>query len=76
IRPESWMLGIEPGATNAVPGRIGDRVYLGEMAQYQLAAAGHTLTVYEMNPRFVELSPDREVFASVSPEDVVVLPRA
>jgi hypothetical protein len=27
-----------------------------------------------MNPRFVELSPDREVFASVAPEDVVLLP--
>jgi hypothetical protein len=33
------------------------------------------LKIYELNPRFVDLSSEREVFASVAPEDVVVLPR-
>jgi iron(III) transport system ATP-binding protein len=75
IRPESWQLATTAAAHNGVAGRIHDRVYLGEMAQYEFAAAGGALKIYELNPRFVELSPEREVFASVAPEDVVVLPR-
>ena len=75
IRPESWTLATQPAARNGIAGRIHDRVYLGEMAQYEFAAPGGTLKIYELNPRFVELSPEREVFASVAPEDVVVLPR-
>jgi iron(III) transport system ATP-binding protein len=75
IRPESWQLATAPAARNGVAGRIRDRVYLGEMAQYEFAAPAGTLKIYELNPRFVELSPEREVFASVAPEDVVVLPR-
>ena len=75
IRPESWTLATSAAASNGVAGRIRDRVYLGEMAQYEFAAASGTLKIYELNPRFVELSPEREVFASVAPEDVVVLPR-
>jgi iron(III) transport system ATP-binding protein len=75
IRPESWQLATSAAPHNGVAGRIHDRVYLGEMAQYEFAAEGGALKIYELNPRFVELSPDREVFASVAPEDVVVLPR-
>jgi len=74
IRPESWRLSVEPGTQNTVAGRLSERVYLGEMAQYQLAAGPHVLKVFELNPRFVELSPERELFASVEPEDVVALP--
>ncbi len=75
IRPESWQLATSAAARNGVAGRIRDRVYLGEMAQYEFAAECGVLKIYELNPRFVELSPEREVFASVAPEDVVVLPR-
>jgi len=75
IRPESWQLATAAAPRNGLAGRIRDRVYLGEMAQYEFAAAGGVLKIYELNPRFVELSPEREVFASVQPEDVVVLPR-
>jgi iron(III) transport system ATP-binding protein len=75
IRPESWQLATSAAVRNGLAGRIRDRVYLGEMAQYEFAAAGGELKIYELNPRFVELSPEREVFASVAPEDVVVLPR-
>ena len=74
IRPESWRLSTSDDAQNSVPGRIHDRVYLGEMAQYRFAAGPHALKVFELNPRFVELSPERELFASVEPEDVVALP--
>ncbi len=74
IRPESWRLSTENGAPNCVAGRIHDRVYLGEMAQYRFSAGAERLKIFEQKPKFVELSPEREVFASVAPEDVVVLP--
>jgi iron(III) transport system ATP-binding protein len=74
IRPESWRLSTRDPAQNSVAGRIHDRVYLGEMAQYQFTAGAERLKIYELNPRFVELSPERELYASVAPEDVVALP--
>ena len=74
IRPESWRLATQPGEQNEIAGRLTERVYLGEMAQYRFAAGPHALKVFELNPRFVELSPERELFASVAPEDVVALP--
>jgi iron(III) transport system ATP-binding protein len=74
IRPESWRLSTDSSAVNAIAGRIRDRVYLGEMAQYSFGADGQILKIYELNPRFVETSEERELFASVQPEDVVALP--
>ncbi len=74
IRPECWRLATHAAPQNSVSGRLTERVYLGEMAQYQFAAGPHALKVFELNPRFVELSPERELFASVEPEDVVALP--
>jgi iron(III) transport system ATP-binding protein len=73
IRPECWTLGKEPRAHNAVSGRIGESVYLGEVAQYDFIAAGGTLKIYELNPRFVGTSSEGGLFASVDPDDVVVL---
>ncbi len=75
IRPESWHLATSPASRNGVAGRIRDRVYLGEMAQYEFAVGAGALKIYELNPRFVEHSSEREVFASVAPEDVIVLPK-
>jgi iron(III) transport system ATP-binding protein len=74
IRPESWRLSTQNGTRNTVAGRLTERVYLGEMAQYQFAAGAQALKVFELNPRFVELSPERELFASAEPEDIVALP--
>jgi len=74
IRPESWRLSTTPPKENAVTGKITYCTYLGETAQYLFTAPGGTLKIYELNPRFMEHGGDREVFASVSPEDVVVLP--
>ncbi len=74
IRPESWRLATQAGTQNSVAGRLTERVYLGEMAQYCFAAGAQALKVFELNPRFVELSPERELFASVEPEDVIALP--
>lgn len=74
IRPESWKLSTTAAPNNSIAGKIHDRMYLGEMAQYQFATGPQTLKIYELNPRFVELSPERELFASADAEDVVALP--
>ena len=74
IRPESWKLGVDAAAVNAVGGRLGERVYLGEMAQYRFVNGAQALKICELNPRFVESSPERELHAAVEPEDVVALP--
>jgi len=74
IRPESCRLSPAAGEANAVAGRIRDRVYLGEMAQYSFRVAEQTLKIYELNPRFVGTTEERELFASALPEDAIVLP--
>jgi len=74
IRPECWTLSTTRGAANSVAGKIHDRVYLGEMAQYEFAAGAYALKVCELNPRFVELSPERELFATAETEDIIALP--
>ncbi len=73
IRPEAWHLGVAAGAANAVTGRIRERVYLGEMAQYRFAVGETVLKIYELNPKFAFVSDDREIVAGVEAEDVVVL---
>ena len=75
IRPESWKLSTERTSINCVAGHLRERVYLGEMAQYLFATGSHEIRVFELNPRFVDLSGEREVFAAVDLEDVMVLPR-
>ena len=73
MRPEAWLLGVENSAPNAITGRIRERVYLGEMAQYRFGSGESVLKIYELNPRFVFESDNREITASIEPDDVVVL---
>ena len=73
IRPESWKLSTQPANVNSVTGKLHDRIYLGEMAQYRFVARNHELKIFELNPLFVESGADRELHASVTPDDVVVL---
>jgi len=73
IRPECWMLQREPAAQNHVKGRIGDAVYLGEVAQYEFLVGATKLKIFELNPRFLGRAASGDLFASVEPEDVVVL---
>ncbi len=73
IRPESWRLRIEPAAINSVKGRIGESIYLGEMAQHQIIVGDVPLKIYEMNPRLHGAGGD--IYASAEPEDVVILPK-
>jgi len=74
IRPECWELHRDAERKNVVKGRIGDSIYLGEVAQYDFVTANGTkLKVFERNPRFVDGSSRGELYATVEPEDVVVL---
>ncbi len=76
IRPEAWKLGTQPPRGNYVRGRLRERVYLGEMAQYRFAPTSlpaHELKIFELNPRFVNASSDEELYASVDPADIVLL---
>lgn len=87
IRPEAWVLRGEPAASgmNAVAGKIGDSVYLGEVAQYNFVSGdgGRAIKVYELNPRHFAggayagggLGNAKGLHAHVAPEDVVVLTR-
>jgi iron(III) transport system ATP-binding protein len=56
-----------------VRGRIGDAVYLGEIAQYRFATSGGPLKIFELNPRLSARTSARDLFAVAQPEDVVVL---
>jgi len=75
IRPECWKLGSKTGGTNCIAGRIGESIYLGEVAQYGFVASanGSSLRIYELNPRYLGTSAGMELYATVEPEDVVVL---
>jgi iron(III) transport system ATP-binding protein len=73
VRPECWVLSHQAPARNFVRGRIGESIYLGELAQYALMAGDHALKILELNPRFLEQSSRGDVHASAQPQDVVVL---
>ncbi|MCF7689824.1 MAG: ABC transporter ATP-binding protein [Cephaloticoccus sp.] len=74
IRPECWELSRTKHAErNTVHGRIGEFVYLGEVAQYELIVRDVPLKVFERNPRFVDGANRGEIYAAVDPDDVVVL---
>jgi len=74
IRPECWELHRDPEPRNVVKGRIGECIYLGEVAQYDFVTPrGAKLKIFERNPRFVDGADRGELYATVAPEDVVVL---
>lgn len=76
IRPECWELHRNAELRNVVRGRIGQATYLGEVAQYEFVTGNGTqLKIFERNPRFVEGASRGELYATVEPEDVVVLVR-
>ncbi|MEN9661504.1 MAG: Spermidine/putrescine import ATP-binding protein PotA [Verrucomicrobiota bacterium] len=73
IRPECWILSTERTGDNSLPGRIGESVYLGEVAQHAFVCGETTLKVFELNPRFAAQAGRGQVYATVRPADVVVL---
>ncbi len=74
IRPECWELHRDSESRNVVRGRIGESTYLGEVAQYDFVTSNGTkLKIFERNPRFVDGASRGELYATVEPDDVVVL---
>jgi iron(III) transport system ATP-binding protein len=74
IRPEGWELRALAASHNCVAGRIGDSVYLGEIAQHEfITDGGLTLKISERNPRFTDGTNRPKLYATVDPADVVVL---
>ncbi len=74
IRPECWELHRTAKPSNVVRGRIGESVYLGDVAQYAfVTGSGTRLKIFERNPRFADAAERGELYATVEPEDVVVL---
>jgi len=74
IRPECLRLGERVvGDENQVTCAVGDAVYLGEVAQYELRAGDFALKVFELNPRHLIAAGRTGVVASADPEDVAVL---
>jgi iron(III) transport system ATP-binding protein len=74
IRPECWELHRDAESRNVVRGRIGESTYLGEVAQYEFVTTqGTQLKIFERNPRFVDGATRGELYATVEPDDVVVL---
>ena len=75
IRPESWLIGTAADGTNSLRGHITSSLYLGEIAQYEIAVGSLTLKAFELNPRARKPAGPAAVSLSVAPDDVVVLPR-
>jgi len=72
VRPEAWRLTDEPAGANCLQGTLGDTTYLGELAQQEFRAGDRTLRVLQLNPRDAA-DARRSAYATVQPEDVVVL---
>jgi len=73
IRPEAWKISSDTAPINSARGRIGESVYLGEVAQYQFVSGSQHLKIFELNPHVADRAADHDLFASAAPEDVVVL---
>jgi iron(III) transport system ATP-binding protein len=74
VRPECWRIELTRPSQNAVAGRIGESIYLGEVAQYQFdPPSGAGLKIFELNPDLTRRPQDRELYATADPDDVVVL---
>jgi iron(III) transport system ATP-binding protein len=73
IRPEAWTIRDTPAPHNSTPGRIGESIYLGEIAQYQFQAGSQALKIFELNPDLTHRSTDRDLHVTATPDDVVIL---
>ncbi|GAB4180302.1 MAG: ABC transporter ATP-binding protein [Terrimicrobiaceae bacterium] len=71
VRPEAWKFVMAGAGKNRLAGRIGESVYLGEVAQYQVAVGDQTVKVFELNPRTADRP--RDVVIEADPADVVFL---
>ncbi len=78
IRPEAWRINGENhpahAQDNSIAGRVEEKIYLGETAQYRVRSGAATLKIFELNPHPGQGSAGDEVHATVAADDVVVLP--
>ena len=74
IRPEALRLKPYGSSENSTGGMIGQTTYYGEVAHYDFIKNGVTLKISELNPRHIDHTLQRGLFANVITEDVVVLP--
>ncbi|HRP06232.1 MAG TPA: spermidine/putrescine ABC transporter ATP-binding protein, partial [Opitutaceae bacterium] len=73
VRPECWTLTGTPTPRNSVRGKVGESVYLGEVAQHDFVAGANQLKIYELNPAEQGKNGRGELHAAVNPQDVVIL---
>lgn len=78
MRPEAWRIVPQredtPASENCLTGRIEEKTYLGEIAQYQVRAGDAVLKLFELNPRPGATYAGEKIRATILPEDVVALP--
>lgn len=74
LRPESFHLEHVAPEENGLPGRLGSSVYFGEVAHHEFVRNNEHLRISELNPRHLAGQGDRELFAYIEAEDVVILP--
>lgn len=78
IRPEAWRIA-PPGyegtsRENFLEGRVEERTYLGEIAQYRIRVGETMLKLFELNPRLGKAGAGEIVRAVVASGDVIVVP--
>lgn len=74
IRPECLQPSESPSRINCIKGKVEQKVYLGEVAQYQIRGEGGALfTCSELNPLGTRADEGETLYASVNPEDIMIL---
>ena len=77
LRPECLRLERPDTAgagRNAIEGTLEGTTYLGELAEHRLRTRSEVLRIYELNPRPGAWPSGARALATVSPDDVVLLP--
>jgi len=73
IRPECVRLNVTRPGDSAFRVAAVKSSYLGELCEHELSHAGLTLRAYELNPQSLRSHGGSELWAEVSPSDVVLL---
>jgi len=79
IRPEMLRIEDLSPEENAIPGKIGESVYFGEVAHHDFipgSSAANALRVSELNPKHRAGVRADNLFVSADTEDVVILPES
>lgn len=73
IRPECFTLRENAVELNCFEGDIGRATYYGEVAHYRFLTKNNRLKISELNPHHLGESEREGLFATVTPDDVVIL---